>query len=108
MRADEGGRIDISHARGLVHLRRGLVEDANFAWDHSPPPLRPTGGVAIAFFEGSAAADSVTVVVLRLGEDGGWLEVVGRPGSLRLGRIATGLRTWIADVAPDGPEPGGS
>jgi len=27
-----GRRIDITSARGLVHLRRGLVEDANFTW----------------------------------------------------------------------------
>jgi hypothetical protein len=25
-------RIDVSKAAGLVHLRRGLVEDANFSW----------------------------------------------------------------------------
>lgn len=24
--------LDISKARGLVHLRRGLVEDANYDW----------------------------------------------------------------------------
>lgn len=31
------GRTDISTAKGLVHLRRGLVEDANFNWDAGSP-----------------------------------------------------------------------
>jgi hypothetical protein len=29
------GPLDISRAKGLVHLRRGLVEDANFVWPSS-------------------------------------------------------------------------
>lgn len=37
-------RIDISRAPGLVHLRRGLIEDFNYAWDED----RNDGGLAAA------------------------------------------------------------
>ena len=43
--ADRGGvraeaRLDISRAPGLVHLRRGLIEDVNFRWND----VRQEGG----------------------------------------------------------------
>ena len=91
-------RLDISTARGLVHLRHGLVEDANFAWGDAAPEAGDDPTIALAFFDGEAADCPRTVLVVRLDEHGGWLEVVGRPGRLALGRIATGLRTWLIDV----------
>lgn len=94
--ADE--RTDISQARGVVHLRRGLVEDANFAWDQPPAP-EPAPAVALAFFDHAADAEPATVLVVRLGDAGGVLEVAGQPGSVALGRIAGGLRKWLADAA---------
>lgn len=99
VRPDEERRTDVSHARGLVHLRRGLVEDANFIWNPAPAPGRAAPGVALAFFDHADDLDATTVVVVRLDDRGGWLEVSGRPGVLVLGRIAAGLRTWLADVA---------
>lgn len=102
---------DVSRARGLVHLRRGLVEDANFAWDETPAPVRPAPAIVLAFFDHADDVDPKTVVVVHLDERGGWLEVAGRPGVLALGRIVAGLRTWLQDVAPapapaDGPHSG--
>ena len=91
-------RIDISQARGLVHLRRGLVEDANFAWDAAaaggPPPA-----VAMAFFDRAAATEPDTLLIVKLDESGGAIEVAGRPGTVALGRLAGGLRKWLADTA---------
>lgn len=95
-------RCDVSHARGLVHLRRGLVEDANFDWNEPSSANRPGPAVALAFFDAtdsSPESDPGTVVVVHLDELGGWLEVAGRPGRLALGRIAAGLRKWLADIA---------
>jgi len=98
-------RCDVSHARGLVHLRRGLVEDANFDWNRASSANQPGPAVAIAFFDAidssRGGADPGTVVVVHLDERGGRLEVAGRPGTLTLGRLAAGLRKWLADM--DGP-----
>lgn len=99
--AEHGGRlqaeasIDVSRAPGLVHLRRGLVEDANFSWNPAPPGrLRADAwDTALAFFDG-AARRPTAVVALDL-DDAGWLTMVGRPGRIGLGRLADGLRTWI-------------
>jgi hypothetical protein len=100
-------RLDVSRAKGLVHLRRGLVEDANFAqkaidsgtgegcWD-----------VALAFFDTESAAVPECVVLVAFAPptvDGGpgavatpgRLAILGRPATLALGRIEAGLRTWI-------------
>lgn len=94
-------RKDVSRAAGLVHMRRGLVEDANYAWDAGDPDpgtRLPAGrwDVALAFSDPDHP-DRRAVVVVALGPaDGpGWLAVVGRSGRVRLGRIAAGLRTWV-------------
>ena len=90
---------DVTLAKGLVHLRRGLVEDANFDWEP------PAGGgrlpddawdLAFVFFDPAAPGGRATLVVDL--DDGGSLAVVGRPGRVRLGRIARGLRTWVAGL----------
>jgi len=88
-------RVDVSRAPGLVHLRRGLVEDANFSWGPaSGGPLAPRDwDMALAFYE-PGSRDPRAVVAIDLDGDG-WLTVVGRPGRIGLGRLASGLRTWI-------------
>ena len=98
-------RIDISKARGVVHMRRGLVEDANFDWDtvaavNGVPPT-----FALAFFDDAAAVEPATLLLVRLDDRGGSLEVDGRPGTVRLGRISSGLRTWLAEAAAGGGAP---
>lgn len=95
-------RSDVSAARGLVHLRRGLVEDANFAWDR-PAADRDADPWALAFFDHVADSEPGTILLIRLDEGGGTLEVVGRPGALDLGRLAAGLRTWLGDVSRPAP-----
>jgi len=103
-------RRDVSTARGLVHLRRGLVEDANFRW-----PIPGAGGVArlheSAWDTGlvfSDPADDRPPVMLVIDLDGkataagevgeaGALAVVGRPGRINLGRIAAGLTKWLRE-----------
>lgn len=104
---------DVSQAPGLVHLRRGLVEDANFRWE--PPASAGEGrlpaGVwdrALIFSDPAKGRTAVTLVI-DLAEasgspaegrtGGGNLAVVGRPGRMGLGRIARGLATWLAAQA---------
>lgn len=91
---------DISGAQGLVHLRRGLVEDANFSWAErsSDSPPNREWDVAIAFGSGSHPDDGRTVLVVDLDAAGGAIAVEGRAGELRLGRIGPALRTWLADI----------
>jgi hypothetical protein len=93
-----GAPRDISRAPGLVHLRRGLVEDANFSWTTPPAGRLPENAWdwAIAFFKGPSPEP---VAVLAFDLDGeGWVTVVGRPGRIGLGRMAPGLRRWISET----------
>lgn len=113
----EGGRIvaterlDVSAAPGLVHLRRGLVEDDNYRWDGqttSGPTSGPTSGrlgplpaaawdVAIAFADDDSAP--ATILAFDLAENGAMTQV-GRPGRVMLGRIGPGLRRWLTAAVP--------
>ncbi len=88
-------RVDVSKAPGLVHLRHGLVEDSNYAWSAVGAGRRPTESwdVALAFF---AAETSRPTAVLAFDlEVDGAVTVVGRPGSVGLGRLGTGLKEWM-------------
>lgn len=104
-------RIDVSKAAGLVHLRRGLVEDANFRWagegtqtagslqKRLPPE---SWDVAFVFADDDGGrpgtrtgASDRTTIVLDLDPAGGHLAVVGKPGRIGLGRIGPGLDKWI-------------
>jgi len=100
-------RLDVSRAKGLVHLRRGLVEDANFVWKGVDSGTSDgCWDVALAFFDSEAAAVPECVVLVAFAPpavDGGpgsaaapgRLAILGRPATLPLGRIEAGLRTWI-------------
>jgi len=107
-------RQDVSRAAGLVHLRRGLIEDRNYAWPEEyvagRDRLPPTAwDVALAFYPGGvteAAPDGpaitpAAVVAIDLDEPG-TLTVVGRPGRVTLGRLGPGLRRWVEATAKDG------
>jgi len=90
---------DVTLARGLVHLRRGLVEDANFDWQPAADVGRLADEVwdlAFVFSEPGTPHGRATLVFDM--DDGGSLAVVGRPGRVRLGRIAPGLKKWIAGL----------
>ena len=104
-------RLDISTARGLVHLRRGLVEDANFRWptpESTPVEQRLPNSAWDTALVFSDPADDRPPVILVLDLDGlasvegehgekGALAVVGRPGRIMLGRIAAGLGDWLQE-----------
>lgn len=92
-----GSARDVSTAKGLVHLRRGLVEDANFDWRQPPDSARlPDGAWDLAFvFSDPENPRGHTTLVIDLDDHGGSLAVVGRPGRVGLGRIARGLATWV-------------
>lgn len=110
-------RLDVSTAGGLVHLRRGLVEDANYVWppdavwDRDKTGEEPPATVrlpatrwthAMRFSEEGTDEGETTIVfalpdsaATRDGGADGWIAVVGAPGRVRLGRIAKGMETWI-------------
>lgn len=89
-------RIDVSQAPGLVHLRRGLVEDANFAWDAPPDPGLPrTWSLALAF---SAEPGSVPAVLVFDTGEAPAVAVAGRTEIMVPGPIAAGLRKWLAEA----------
>ena len=117
--ADVDGRMtacsrqNISQAKGLVHLRRGLVEDANFDWEATAHAegLLPVAcwDWAIVFADSpeAAAQGKATRLLVDLGgtatepASAGWVTVVGQGGRVGLGRIGPGLADWIeATVGP--------
>ena len=106
VRTDSPGRLraierrEISAAKGLVHLRRGLVEDANFRWettDSAAMERLPAEAWdwAIVFSDPADPAGEQTVLVIDFDERGGHLAVVGRPGRIGLGRLERGLKAWV-------------
>ena len=106
-------RQNISAAKGLVHLRRGLVEDANFDWEaaaHAEGPL-PVAcwdwAIVFADSPDAAAHGKATRLLVDLGgtatepASAGWVTVMGQGGRVGLGRIGPGLADWIeATVGP--------
>lgn len=89
---------DISTAAGLVHLRHGLVEDANFSWrQEAAAPLPPAAwDRGLAFFDAEGSTPAAVLAIDAEGE--GWLTVVGQPGRIGLGRIRRGLHAWLAGL----------
>ena len=71
-------RQDISNAKGLVHLRRGLVEDANFVWSNfqSSAATYPAAqrlpveawDIAIVFSDSVVASGEPTILAIDLGD----------------------------------------
>ena len=101
-------RIDVSKAPGLVHLRRGLVEDANFNWQASgvaasgnSPPRLPLSSWDVAFVFSEPLGQ--TTLVIDLDRAGGGLAAVGQPGRIGLGRIGPGLEKWIRSTVNAAP-----
>lgn len=95
-------RYDVTSAKGIVHLRRGLVEDAGFRWAADEPavalPLE-SWDHALVFTDSDG---SRTTVVIDVDTHGGWLAVVGRGGRVALGRLGQGLAEWIEATSPRG------
>lgn len=97
-------RLDISDAKGLVHLRRGLVEDANFAWAAATsgvPQPDAAWDIALVFVQDDATGGGRSLLAVDFGRevDDARLTVVGRPGRVTLGKIAKGLREWVTATA---------
>ena len=89
-------RTDISRAPGLVHLRRGLVEDANFDWERPAAPPGAEWDAAFAFYDPGSADAPSAVLVIDFDPSGSTLGVAGRDRRVGLGRIEKGLRSWLA------------
>lgn len=94
-------RCDVSRAPGLVHLRRGLVEDANFAWGPPASQRLPSGAWAAALvFSAAPGARPSATLAISFGPEAAALCVVGQPGRVGLGRLERGLRTWVEATCP--------
>jgi hypothetical protein len=94
-------RCDVSGAPGLVHLRRGLVEDANFAGGRQGGGRLPADAWTVALaFAPAAGTRPTAILAWGGGPQGGSLCVVGRAGRVGLGRLEQGLRTWVAAACP--------
>jgi len=92
------GRQDVSQAPGLVHLRRGLVEDANFRWEevgNRTTPLPSAAWERALVFTAPEAEAGAAVLAIDFAEGGGALTVVGQPGRIGLGRLERGLQKWL-------------
>ncbi|MFM8633852.1 MAG: hypothetical protein ACKOEX_03420 [Planctomycetia bacterium] len=93
-------RYDVTSAKGIVHMRRGLVEDAGFRWAAEKPavalPLE-SWDYALVFTDSDGSS---TTVVVDLDPHGGWLAVVGQGGRVALGRLGRGLTEWIGATSP--------
>lgn len=87
-------RIDVSRAPGLVHLRRGLVEDANFDWQRAAVATAEWDA-AFAFYAAAGDATPTAVLVIDFDPAGGSLGVAGSDRRVALGRIEKGLRAWL-------------
>jgi hypothetical protein len=94
-------RRDITSAKGLVHLRRGLVEDANFLWSAEPAADRlpaDSWDLGLVFSDPAVPEQPPTIFVIDFDESGGHAAVVGRPGRVGLGRLEAGLRKWVESL----------
>jgi hypothetical protein len=91
---------DVTHAKGLVHLRRGLVEDANFAWAQPAGAERlPDDAWDLAFvFSDPKVPAARATLVIDLDEQTGSVAVLGKPGRVGLGRIGRGLAKWVSGL----------
>ena len=92
-------RQDVSQAPGLVHLRRGLVEDANFRWeagdDRGAPLPAAAWDSALVFATPEDEESTAAVLAIDFAEGGGALTVVGQAGRIGLGRLERGLQKWL-------------
>ena len=89
-------RSDISRAPGLVHLRRGLVEDANFDWQRDTATAGAAWDAAFAFYHTASDVAPAAVLVIDFDPAGGTLGVAGQDRRVGLGRLEKGLRSWLA------------
>ena len=89
-------RLDVSKAAGLVHLRRGLVEDANFDWSS-----RPSGpwSDALAFFDAADATTPAAILLLDTTAPGGIATTTS--AGIGLGRMRPGLAKWLVATRQD-------
>jgi hypothetical protein len=88
-------RRDAAAARGFTHLRRGLVEDANFDWAAPAPDVVRHWGYALSF------ADDQRRAVVLIDLEGGWVaEASEASHQASVAPIATGLRIFLEEQFP--------
>ncbi len=91
--ADEAANQDISRAKGLVHFRQALIEDASFSGTVSTAEASPLWQVEVIFTDEGTQTSTTVLFDLEKG-------LVGLPDReevLTAAPIAEGLRKFFAD-----------
>ncbi len=84
-------RVDLSHARGLVHLRQALLGDRSFDWDAREEPGEPVWSYGLRF------ADDSKSVTLLFTADFGRVSQSNSPAIVSTAPIAKGLAKLFAE-----------
>ena len=84
-------QVDISGARGLVHLRQALLEDRSFDWDEPAARDEPVWSYGLRFRDGTSS------VMLVFSSDFRRAQQAGSPASVSTAPIAAGLATVFAE-----------
>ena len=84
-------RVDISHARGLVHLRQALLDDRSFAWDEREEPGKPDWSYGLRFGDDSKSVTLVFTADFRQASRS------DSPSIVSSAPIAKGLATLFAE-----------
>ncbi len=88
---DIAERIDISRARGLVHLRQALLGDRSFAWDERVEPGELVWAYGLQF------RDATSSVTLKFTADFRRASQSDSPEIISTAPIADGLATLFAE-----------
>lgn len=98
--ADEAANQDISNAKGLVHFRQALIEDASFSGAVPVADASPLWQVEVVFTE----EGTQTSTTVQFDLEKGLVGLPDRDEVLNATPIAEGLRTFFADLglAPAG------
>lgn len=83
-------RKEISQARGLVHARQALIQDANYQWDS---PDRPARWSVAVIFRDPDKSDQTTMLAIDL--DGGAICDVQSRRRANVSPIVHGLRVFF-------------
>lgn len=91
-------RIDISQARGLIHARQALIEDASFAWEQPRGNCAARWQYALQFRHGD---DCATVAI---DTNCGRARLLETGAEASIAPIAAGMETFLEEQRPEGLE----
>jgi hypothetical protein len=90
---------DISHAKGLIHARTSIVDDASFRWESSPRDCQPRVLYAVRFTGHSRAT-----LAFDFGCQSVWHVEQGKSATL-IPKVAQGWESFLIRQAPHPEQP---